>query len=103
MSGDPAAAAAKRPGAASSAQGNADAKRARLSEEASAAAPPATDDDEVARALGFAAFGSTKGKPVADNKTTAARGTKAHSHVRKVKQVINLKKKTKRGPQQPPQ
>jgi len=84
-------------------------KRARLEAPAKAPAPaeraaPENDGgDEVARALGFASFGSTKGKHVPDNDATAARGAKAHSHARKVQQVINTKKKQKRwGPAGPP-
>ena len=53
-----------------------------------------SDTDEEAQMnemMGFGGFGTTKGKEVADNKTSAARGLVAKHKARKYRQYMNRK------------
>mmetsp|Transcript_37679 Transcript_37679/g.80482 ORF Transcript_37679/g.80482 Transcript_37679/m.80482 type:complete len:183 (-) Transcript_37679:248-796(-) len=49
------------------------------------------DQNEMMRMMGFGGFDSTKGKAVADNQTTAARGAASKNKGRKYRQYMNRK------------
>lgn len=49
------------------------------------------EDEQMQKLLGFGGFGSTKGKAVEDNQSTAARGGAAKNKARKYRQYMNRK------------
>lgn len=49
------------------------------------------DEEQMKRLLGFDGFGSTKGKTVQDNHSSAARGVAAKNKARKYRQYMNRK------------